>query len=224
MRRPILSVLLGAAVLTACSSAPPPAPAEETEPALSPAAANEKLGGFWLLSVERGGQSIDHSLHIELTAGELVGSLTGPDGNSRELSRVVLAGNKVSWEIGSSSQGGAVQKYEGKLTGPSSMEGSVKWVRGQGGARRGGGHRGGNGSGDSGDGSGSSSGEGTAPADEGGGGSSGYSGHAGHGGRGFHGGRGGRGGGTTVTWRAYKSVEPPPQATPPPPKPGASGS
>ena len=133
MRSRLLFLLVAALVLTAaCSSTPKPDPAAaKSEPVASPAVANEKLGGFWLLSVQRGGQSTDHSLHIQLTAGELAGSLTGPDGNSRDVSNVALAGDKVSWEIGSGSQGGMVQRFEGKLTGASSMEGSIKLARSQ---------------------------------------------------------------------------------------------
>jgi len=223
MRSWFLLPLVAAAVFApACSSTPRPEPGT-TEPPLSPAVANEKLGGYWLLSVQRGGQSVDHSLHLQLTAGELVGSLTGPDGNSREVTKVALAGDKVSWEIGSSSQGGMVQRFEGKLTGASSMEGSIKMVRAQRGSRKAGGSSGSSGS-DSGDGSGSSSGDGTAPSDGGGSASGGSSGSSGHGGRGGHG-RAGRGGsgGTTVTWRAFKSVEPQPQTTPAPSKAGTPG-
>jgi hypothetical protein len=212
--------LISAATLmaVACSSTPKPDPAK-SEPVASPAAANEKLGGYWLLSMQRGGQSTDHSLHIALTAGELVGSLTSPDGNSREITKVALAGDKVTWEIASSSQNGMVQRYEGKLTGASSMEGSIKMVRAQRGSRKGGGGQGSGSSGsDSGDSSGSS-GDGTAPSDGGGSSSGGSGGYSGHGGRGGHG-RGGRGGsgGTTVTWRAYKSVELPAIPAPTPSK------
>jgi hypothetical protein len=155
-----------------------------------------------------------------------VGSLTSPDGNSREVGRVALAGEKVSWEIGSGSQGGMVQRFEGKLTGASSMEGSIKIVRADRSGKKGSGQRGGGGSSgssgsDSGDSSGSSSGDGTAPSD-GGGTTSGGSGYSGRGGRGGHG-RGGRGGGgfgTTVTWRAYKTVELPAIPAPTPAKAG----
>ena len=225
MRGPHFLLIGATALAMACSSTPKPDPgAAKTEPPASPAVANEKLGGTWLLAIKRGGSSADHSLHFQLTAGELVGSLTGPDGNSREVAKVALAGDKVSWEIGSSSQGGMVQRFEGKMTGASSMEGSIKLVRTQGGSRKGGGgtRGGGGGSGssgtDSGDSSGSS-GEGSAPSDGGGSGSGGSGGTSGRGGRGGHG-RGGRGGtgGTTVTWRAYKTVEPPAIPAPTPSK------
>jgi hypothetical protein len=217
-------LLLGAAVAVApaCSSAPKPVPGP-SEPVASPAAANEKLGGTWLLSIERGGNSTDHSLHLQLTAGELAGSLTGPDGNSREVSQVALAGDKVTWEI--AGQNGMAQRFEGKLTGASSMEGSIKLVRTQKGSGKGGGGQRGGGSGgssgsDSGDSSGSSSGDGTAASD-GGGSTSGGSGSSGRGGRGGRG-RGGRSGGsgTTVTWKAYKTVELPAVPEPAPAKPG----
>jgi hypothetical protein len=224
MTRHLFLIGAAAGLAAACSSTPKPQP-EKSEPVASPAVANEKLGGTWLLSIQRGGQSTDHSLHLQLTAGELVGSLTGPDGNSREVGKVALAGDKVTWEIGSSSQGGMVQRFEGKLTGASSMEGSIKMVRADRSGKKGGGQRGGGGSSgssgsDSGDSSGSSSGDGTAPSD-GGGTSSGGSG-SGRGGRGGHGRGGGRGGssGTTVTWRAYKIVELPAIPAPTPAKAG----
>jgi hypothetical protein len=215
MRFRHLPLLLAASLLPAgCSSGPAPAPEPraETLPA-SPAAAAEKLGGFWLFSIERGGQSIDHALHIALTAGELVGSLTGPDGNAREISKITLKGDKVSWEIEGQ---GATQRFEGKLKSASSMEGTIKMSRGSRGGQRGG--SGGSGSGQSGD-----DGSGATPPGEGqpsGGG--GYGGRSGGGGRG--GGRGARGGGSApqVTWKAFKSVEPTPEATPAPAKPAGA--
>jgi len=221
MRARFFSPLVTALLLAACASNPKPDPAR-SEPVATPAAANEKLGGYWLLSMLRSGQSTDHSLHIQLTEGELVGSLTGPDGISRDVTKVALAGDKVTWEIASSTQNGMVQRFEGKLTGASSMEGSIKMVRAQRGQRRGGGQgsgsSGSSGS-DSGDSSGSSSSGDGGSSSDGGSGSSGggYSGR-GHG-RGGHGSRGGSGG-TTVTWKAYKSVEPPPLPTAAPSKAG----
>jgi len=212
MRFRHLPLLLAGSLLPAgCSSAPAPAPAPHAEaPSASPAAAAEKLGGFWLFSIERGGQSIDHSLHIALTAGEIVGSLTGPDGNAREISKITLKGDKVSWEIEGQ---GATQKFEGTLKSASSMEGTIKMSRGSRGGQRGG--SGGSGSGQSGD-----DGSGTPPPGEGrpSGGGGGYGGRSG-GGRGGRGG-GGRGGSAPqATWKAFKSVEPPSEATPAPAKP-----
>jgi len=219
MRPRHLAFLLAAGLVPGgCASSPPPAPpapasaatAPEAPPA-SPAAAAEKLGGLWLLSIERNGKSVDHSLHIALTEGILVGSLTGPDGNGREVSNVTLRADKVSWEI--PGQGGS-QRFEGKLTGQASMEGTLHFVRSRngqgrsgGGGGRGGGSRGGSDSGDDGSSTGSSS---PPPGDDppaSGGGRSG----GGYGGRGGRGGRGGGRGGSDngkITWKAYKSVEP----------------
>lgn len=122
-------VLLLAASLTAaaCTSTPAPAPPPKEVPAATAEAAAARLGGFWLFAIDRGGQSVDHSLHIALTAGELVGSLTGPDGNPREISKIALKGDKVSWEIDGQ---GATQKFEGTLKSVSSMEGTVRMTRG----------------------------------------------------------------------------------------------
>ncbi|HEV2064717.1 MAG TPA: hypothetical protein VGS00_09240, partial [Thermoanaerobaculia bacterium] len=107
-----------------CSAAPAPAPAlpspapQTDAPPASPAEAAAKLSGFWLVTVQRGGQSLDHSMHIALTAGELVGSITGPDGNSHELSKITLKADKVSWEVGGERMS---QRFEGTIKG-SSME------------------------------------------------------------------------------------------------------
>jgi hypothetical protein len=216
MRFRHLPLLLATSLLPAgCSSAPASAPAPHAEtPPASPAAAAEKLGGFWLFSIERGGQSIDHTLHIALTAGELVGSLTGPDGNAREISKITLKGDKVSWEIEGQ---GATQRFEGKLKSASSMEGTIKMSRGSRGGQRGG--SGGSGSGQSGDDGGGA----TPPGeDQPSGGGGGYGGRSGGGGRGGRGG-GGRGGSAPqVTWKAFKSVEPQPGATPAPAKPAGA--
>jgi hypothetical protein len=200
-----------------CSSAPAPAshtPQSDTPPA-SPAETGVKLGGFWLVTVQRGGQSLDHSLHIALTAGEVVGSITGSDGNAHELSKITLKGEKVSWEIPGERM---AQRFEGTLKG-SSMEGKIRMVRnsrpGSKGQGSGGGQPGDDSSG--GDTSSSPPGEGQTPSGGGGGGGRG----GGRGGRG----RGGRGGSASdATWKAFKSVEPPPETTPAPAKPaGNSG-
>ena len=170
----------------------------------SPAEAAAKLSGFWLVTVQRGGQSLDHSMHIALTEGVLVGSMTGSDGNSHELSKITLKGDKVSWEIGGERM---AQRFEGTIKG-ASMEGKVKMAR----SSRGGGSgqsRGGSQPGEDG---------GDMPASPPGEGQP-QSGGRGGGGRG---GRGGRAGGSRggiaaeATWKAFKSVEPPPEATPAP--------
>ena len=167
--------------------------------------AAEKLGGFWLFSIERGGQSTDHSLHISLTAGELVGSLTGPDGNAREISSIALRGDKVSWEIAGESSS---QKFEGTLKSASSMEGTIRFARSRSGQR---GRSGGSSGGQSGDEGGSTTApdDGQAPAGAGGG----YGGRSG--GRGSRG-RSGRSGGSAskITWKAFKTVEPAPTVEP----------
>jgi hypothetical protein len=131
MRSGSLPSLLATSLLAAaCSSTPAPAPVPtppKEVPAATPEAAAARLGGVWLFAMDRGGQSIDHSLHIALTAGQLVGSLTGPDGNAREISKIALKGDKVSWEIDGQ---GATQKFEGTLKSVSSMEGTVRMTRG----------------------------------------------------------------------------------------------
>jgi hypothetical protein len=203
MRSRSLELLLATSLLSAaCSSTPAPAPTPQKETsAATPEATAAKLGGLWLFAIDRGGQPVDHSLHISLTAGELVGSLTGPDGNAREISKITLKGDKVSWEIGGQ---GFTQKFEGSLKSASSMEGTIKMSRGSRTSQRGG-----SGGGKSGDDGGS-----TSPPGEGQ--PSGGGGYSGRGGRG--GGRGGRGGGgssaTAVTWKAFKTVEPAPTPAP----------
>jgi hypothetical protein len=154
-------------------------------------------------------------MHIALTAGELVGSITGPDGNSHELSKITLKGDKVSWEMGGERM---AQRFEGTLKG-SSMEGKIKMARSSRGGGRGQGKGGGQ-SGDDGGGDTSASppGEGQPPSGGGGGGGRGGGGHGSRGG-------GGRGGvAAEVTWKAFKSVEPPPEATPAPAKPAGVGA
>jgi hypothetical protein len=214
MRYKQLPLLLAASLLrVSCSSAPAPAapsPAPPTDaPAASPAEAAAKLSGFWLVTVQRGGQALDHSMHIALTEGLLVGSMTGPDGNSRELSKITLKGDKVSWDVGGERM---AQRFEGKLKG-SSMEGKVKMARSSRGGGRGQGKGGGQSGDEGGDTSASPPGEGQPPSGGGGGG-------RGSGGRGGRG-RGGRGGSAAeVTWKAFRSVEPPPEVTPAPSKAG----
>jgi len=134
--------------------------------------------------MERGGQSIEGWLHFSLSAGEVVGSLTGSDKNPREISRIVLKGDKIFWQIENDF---AKETYEGKLTG-SSMEGTLKVSRKSGQGRQGG-----------------SEGDSGSPPSGGGRG-----GRRGGGGRGGGGG-GGRGGSTgQVTWRAFRSIQPTP--------------
>jgi hypothetical protein len=129
--------------------------------------------------MERGGQSVEGWLHFSLSAGELVGSLTGSDNNPREVSKIVLNGDKISWQI-ESDHGKEI--YEGTLAG-SSMDGTLKISR------------------KSGQGRGSGEGGGSAPA------GGGYGGH--HGGGRGGGGGGGRGGaGGQVKWHALRSVKP----------------
>ena len=146
-----------------------------------------RLSGDWQFAMERGGQTVEGWLHFGLTAGELVGSLTGPDANPREISKVQLKGDKVTWEIASEAR---TEHYEATLKG-SSMEGTLKVGPGKG--RKGGG---------------------------GGGGGEGSGGHGGGGGR--HGGGGGRGGGGggrssgSITWKAFRSVQETPAASPAP--------
>ena len=187
MRSRSLPWLLAASLLAAaCASTPAPAPAPPKEiPAATPEAAAARLGGSWLFAIDRGGQSIDHSLHIALTAGQLVGSLTGPDGNAREISKILLRGDKVSWEIAGQ---GATQRFEGTLKSASSMEGTVKMIRGTTASEEG--------------------------QPSGGGGYGGRGGGRGGGGRGGRGGRGGGGSTPHVTWKAFKTVEPAPAPAP----------
>lgn len=181
MRFRHLALLLASSFLpVGCSSAPAPAPHADTPPA-SPAKAATRLSGFWLVTVQRGGQSIDHSMHIALTEGELVGSITGPDGNGHELSKITLKEDKVAWEIAGQSM---AQHFEGSIKG-SSMEGTIKMTGGKRGDGQGGRGRGK--------------------------------------GRGQSGDDGGRGGSAPqVTWKAFKSVEPPPEVTAAPSKPASA--
>jgi hypothetical protein len=106
-----------------------------------PAAVAARISGDWQFAMERGGGTTEAWLHFSLAAGELVGSLTGPDSNSREISKIVLKGDKISWQIENDF---AKETYEGKLKG-SSMEGTMKVSRSAG--RRGGGSEGEEGSG-----------------------------------------------------------------------------
>ncbi len=187
--------LLGAVSVASCLCATTPPPA-----AVSVAA--EALAGDWLFEVTRGGEPIQFSLHLAVDGGVLAGSLTGPDGNVRELSRIALKEGKVSWDVAADA---LTLHYEGTVSG-ASMKGTV---------RRTGGRRSG-GRGDA--------GEGSAGTSEGDGG-----GFRGGGMRG-RGRRGSRGGGAqAMSWSAYKSVtaapgeKSSPQPTPPTPTPAPSG-
>ena len=190
---PLAAALLFAA---ACSSSPasaPPAARPAEAPVSDPSATAARISGDWQVAIERGGGTTEGWLHFSLAAGELVGSLTGPDSNSREISKIVLKGDKISWQIENDF---AKETYEGKLKG-SSMEGTMKVSRS--GGRRGGGSEGEEGSG---------------------GRSGGYGGRRGGGGRGG-GGRGG-GAASQITWRAFRSVQPiTPAPAPEPTKAGS---
>jgi len=138
--RPGRSLLTaGLLVLSACSSsAPAPAPARPAEaPVSDPAATAARISGDWQVAVERGGQSVEAWLHFALNSGILVGSLTGADNNPREISKITLRGDKISWVVQSDT---AKESYSGTLKG-SSMEGTLTVSRG-GGGRRGGGSEG----------------------------------------------------------------------------------
>ncbi len=152
--RQAVTGLLAAGVLClpACSASPPARPVEA--PVSDPAATAARISGDWQISVERGGQAIEGWLHFAFNAGILVGSLTGADNNPREISKITLKGDKISWLVASDS---GKESYEGTLKG-SSMEGTLRVSRGggerrgggsggPGGGRRGGGGRGGGGGG-----------------------------------------------------------------------------
>jgi len=130
-----------------------------------------------------------------MSKGILAGSLTGPDGNARELTNIILTENgKVAWDIEEQLH------FDGTLDGLS-MKGTAKRSVSRRRSR-----------GDSGD----DSGESGAPPPSGGGG-------YGRGGGGGRGGRGGRSGGSRsaegITWSAYKSVLPSPESPAPAPTP-----
>ena len=179
----------GVLVLSACSSSAP-APARTVEaPASDPAATAARISGDWQVAVERGGQTSEGWLHFALNSGVLVGSLTGADNNPREISKITLKGDKISWIVETDSR---KESYEGTLKG-SSMEGTLRVSRG------GGGRRGGDSEGQE--------------------GSSGRSGGGRRGGgRGGRGGSGGGGAAGQVTWRAFRSVPPAPSPSPEPTK------
>lgn len=183
--------------VAACSSAPParrePERREEA-PAQDPAAIAARIGGDWQFAVDRGGQTTEGWLHFALNAGELVGSLTVGD-SYREISKIVLKGDKLSWRIETDS---ATERYEGTLKG-SDMEGTLKMSRKGGEGRRGGG----------------SEGEGSGGRSGAGGYGGGYGGRRGGFGRG---GGGGRGASPEIKWKAYRSVQPTPAAAPEPTK------
>ena len=186
--------LLPAAALafaSACSSSSPPprraVQAKESR-ASDPAAVASLISGDWQFAIERGGRSIEGWLHFGFTAGQLVGSLTGEDATPREISKIALKGEKISWQIAGESR---TERYEGTLKG-SSMEGSMKFGPGTAG-REGGGE------------SGRAGRSGGAPG-------------GGYGGRHGGGGRGGpRGESGEIRWKAYRSVlvtpVPPPAPT-----------
>jgi hypothetical protein len=202
LRGPV-PLLLACVVLCgeACSSSPPaqsPAPRPSEAPASDPAATAARISGDWQFAMERGGQSIEGWLHFSLSSGELVGSMIGADNNPREISKIVLKGDKISWQIENDY---AKETYEGTLSG-SSMEGTLKVSR-KSGQGRGSGEGGGSGGGSAG---------------------GGYGGHHG-GGRGGHGGGGGREGAWgQVKWHALRSVQVTPGPAPEPTKAPDIGS
>ncbi len=190
-RRIVLTMVAASLVWSgACSAPAPPPPRRAEQPASSPEATAARISGDWQYAMERGGQTIEGWLHFTLSAGELVGSLTGPDNNPREISKIVLRGDKISWQVESDY---AKETYEGKLAG-SSMEGTLRMSRKS---------RSGGSSGD--DGSGGSTG-------------GGYGGRRGGGRRGGGGGGGRGGSGGQVKWHAFRSVQPTPAPAPEPTK------
>ncbi len=163
----------------------------------------EALSGFWLFEMKAGGRTIEGSLHFRVERGVLAGTLTGSDGNERELSNLALKADGVSWDFE-----GALgrQHAEGKIDG-SSMKGKMKR------AARSRSGRGSSGTEDE-----------PEPEDQprGGGGMGGGGGRGGGGGGGRGGaGRGGRRapgrGAGEVTWSAYKSALAPSEKTIPTP-------
>jgi len=122
-------VLLGSG---GCASSPPRQ--EPEAPVADPAAAAARISGDWQVAIERGGRTSEGWLHFALSSGELVGSLTGPDNNAREISRIVLKEDKISWQIENEF---VKEIYEGKVKG-SSMEGTMRVSRSDGGRRSGG--------------------------------------------------------------------------------------
>jgi hypothetical protein len=197
--RLVTSLACAAALLCAAacsSSAPPPnRPAHGEGPSSSDrSAAAARISGDWQIAIERGGSSLEGWLHFALTEGELVGSLTGPDSNSREISKITVKGEKISWVVAGESR---TEHYEGTLKG-ASMEGTMKIGPGSTG-RRGGGE---------GEGSGRTGG--------------GYGGH--RGGGGGRGGSGGSGSSGQITWRAFRSVPVTPAPAAKPTKPPSDAS
>ena len=188
-------------VLSACASSPPP-PAQPQPAAVERSVRPDVLIGTWLFEMKRGsgGDTIQHSLHFSMTSGIVAGSMTGPDGNAREVTNIILTEKgKVTWDLEGQLH------FEGTLDG-SSMKGTAKRSASRRRLR-----------GDSGDDSGDSG----SPPPSGGGGGYGRGGGGGYG----RGGRGGRGGGSRssegITWSAYKSILPSPESPPalPTPKP-----
>ena len=149
-----LGVLLGSCC---CSTAKPAPPASPTPvPAVKP----EAIVGYWLVETRVGEQSIEGKLHFTYEGGILAGSLTGPDGNSQELTDIVIDGSKISWDAGNLHSEGTVdgmsmkgkskrvarRRQEGESDGDSGSSGGGSPVRGGGGrGGRMGGRRGGGG-------------------------------------------------------------------------------
>src|SRR5215467_8825081 len=141
----LVRLLAALCFAAACISTPPrprPAPRPEETSETDVAAVASRISGDWQFALDRGGRSLEGWLHFALSAGELVGSLTGPDNNPREISKIRLKGDKITWQVASESR---TETYEGTLKG-SSMEGTLKIGRGTGG-RKGGGSEGDEGSG-----------------------------------------------------------------------------
>ena len=151
---------VGVLCLAGCSSSSPAVRHVEA-PVSDPSAVAARISGDWQIAVERGGRSIEGWLHFALNSGILVGSLTGADNNPREISKISMKGDRISWLVDSDS---GKESYEGTLKG-SSMEGTLRVSRGGGGGgggssgRSGGGRRGGGGRGGGGGGGGGGSGQ-----------------------------------------------------------------
>ena len=189
-----------AILLAACTSVAPAPPPARSEAAPSAPARPDALVGTWLFEMKRGsgGDAIQHSLHFSMSNGIVAGSITGPDGNSRELTNIVLAENgKVAWDVEGQLH------YDGTLEG-SSMKGTARRSASKRRSR-----------GDSGD----ESGDNAGPPP---GGSGGYGRGGGRGGRGGRGGSGGSRSAEGITWSAYKSVLPSPESAAPAPSPTPS--
>lgn len=195
-----------ASCLCSSTKAPSVQPAPSAPAVVLAPLTPEAIVGTWLFAMKMGDRSIEGRLHFTAEAGVPAGSLTGSDGNERELSNIKIEGDRISWDIAGQR---VTQHAEGTVSG-SSMKGTIK-------TKMTGGRGGGRGRDTDGD-----SDDGARPPSGGGG----YRG----GGRGR--GRSGSGGGAReITWSAFKTVAPPPGESnrpatppgeaPPPPAPTA---